>query len=774
VGQKEETVLTFTIETRSGPRPLQYSLWDGHRLRSSRRCPIAFDTETELIQDERESPRLALATASDGRTHVVIHPDRLAEFLLAHAGEHLVGHNVQFDFWVVDRHLREAGDEAARRVLWDVCHSGRLRDTQVLDMLIQLATGRFRKTGDAGKGKRKDDDTKKVYPASLAELATDYTIYRVNKKDPYRTRFGELVGLSEAQWAGVEPGFFEYAVRDAAVTHRLYPALADAAYKLMLEHGFDRSAERYEIRPDAIEKFGYLSEVIQVKASIALAYMFRRGVRVKLEKVRALEAAYRAELDQVVAEMERDHREVLTYGKKDGKLELTPKSQTPSLGTKKLDAKLVKVVEDLTASGHEIRMPLSKGKKKGTSHRMEDWLPHAELHPFLKCWSRMAKLSKLLGYLAAIQAERVHGEYNLLMRTGRTSCSAPRSESLPGLNLQQVPRGADFRSLFVADPGHALFVCDFSAAELRTLAAVCKARLGRSRLGEVIAAGQDPHAFTAALVQGMTPEAFLELKEHNPKRFKDLRQAAKALNFGIPGGLGAESLVNYARANYGVTLTAEQAVAFKRKVIDEIYPELNDRDGYLADQGMAALARNLGVTEREAWEVLDRSGKKNPIAARGVARVVRGESTASEHYQAGVWDGLLRLARVSRSPDADLLEQIAREQGGRGLHARLYRQSAVTLTGRVRAGVTFTASKNTPFQALCADGGKVGLWNLLYADFDLYAYVHDEGVVQLPAETAEQDAHAAKKIMTESMEEVMGHGIPAACDWVIASCWTKP
>src|SRR5208282_1952038 len=143
-------------------------------------------------------------------------------------------------------------------------------------------------------------------------------------------------------------------------------------------------------------------------------------------------------------------------------------------------------------------------------------------------------------------------------------------------------------------------------------------------------------------------------------------------------------------------------------------------------------------------------------------------------YRARVWDGLHRLLKTVRSPNPEIADLIAREQGGKRLNELLYQQSVATLTGRLRAGVGYTEAKNPPFQSLCADGGKLALWNLLYTNFDVYAFVHDEILVQLPADTAQEDATTVKQIMVTSMEEVMGHNIPADCDCVVADCWTKP
>jgi len=90
-------VPTVTLNTRAGAKAVAYAFWAGQRLRSTRECPMALDTETEWMEDPRRIPRLALAVASDGKSLVVIRPDRLGEFLLLHQDQYFVGHNVQLN-----------------------------------------------------------------------------------------------------------------------------------------------------------------------------------------------------------------------------------------------------------------------------------------------------------------------------------------------------------------------------------------------------------------------------------------------------------------------------------------------------------------------------------------------------------------------------------------------------------------------------------------------------------------------------------------------------
>ena len=66
------------------------------------------------------------------------------------------------------------------------------------------------------------------------------------------------------------------------------------------------------------------------------------------------------------------------------------------------------------------------------------------------------------------------------------------------------------------------------------------------------------------------------------------------------------------------------------------------------------------------------------------------------------------------------------------------------------------------------------MWGLLYAGLPPYAFVHDETLVRIDPSHADEDAKRIVDIKVRAMEEVMGHGIPAACDFTLADCWTKP
>jgi DNA polymerase-1 len=120
---------------------------------------------------------------------------------------------------------------------------------------------------------------------------------------------------------------------------------------------------------------------------------------------------------------------------------------------------------------------------------------------------------------------RVHTSFNqTVAATGRLSSSDP--------NLQNIPirteQGRRIRRAFVPEAGHVLVTADYSQVELRILAHMS----GDPVLLEAFRAGEDIHRATAARIQGIDPKAVT----------KEMRNRAKAINFGILYGMSASRL----------------------------------------------------------------------------------------------------------------------------------------------------------------------------------------------------------------------------------------
>ena len=763
----------FRTTLSDGSRYTYQRPWNGKPFYSSRSQPLALDTETEVV--DVGIPRLALATASNGTQSCVLPPSQVGAFLLAHRNAYFVGHNFTFDFWALNQHLRLNNEHNARRVLWDAIDQNRVFDTMILDMLVRIAKGHGA-SGGAEEG---------IWARNLDEVASEYSHLSVDKTDPYRMRYVEIIG---ADFDKVDPGFFEYAVKDAIVTAKAYVPLAAIAQALAAP--FIRGdVYGKEVYTDAVTRYGVLTQSLQVKASIALAHMEHQGLCIDGDKVANLEHEYRSDVEDVIEFMRCVWPQIFEVNKlpwnerkKRGSpqyhpdpmqrdLKVAPKSKTPSIKTKELQKLLNEIAEEL-----DIDPPLSSGKKKGISTSVKCWQEYQEFHPFLKAWAVLANSSKLLGFIANARRDRVmRPRYGLLKLTGRTSSFSP--------NLQQWPKLAKFRELFIPRPGYKLMTIDYSAIELCTLAAVCKQKFGYSTLADIIRSGTDPHAYTASMLIGTPLEAFMTKKtsESAEERsyYKSKRQSAKAVNFGVPGGLGPNKLVAYAKTQYGADLSIEEAAAFRYRLIQEIYPELNDKDGYLADETWKNLAFNLRLPERTLRQTFDAEGEKGFITARALGKILKGKpckldgTPYKEDYVERMWNLIQGPFSFSQRFSTDDRNNINNKQGSPALFYKSAAGSVPSLTGRVRGAVDYTQHKNTRFQSLAADGGKMALWNLLRAGFRIVGFVHDEILIELPEATAEQDALRVQQIMQDSMSEVLNHAVPVSTEYHVGDFWIK-
>lgn len=211
-------------------------------------------------------------------------------------------------------------------------------------------------------------------------------------------------------------------------------------------------------------------------------------------------------------------------------------------------------------------------------------IPHRS-HPVVAKLLEYRELSKRAGtyggdwfrYVHPITG-RIHPSWRQIgAETGRMACSRP--------NLQQVPRLPELRSAFRPAEGRVLVKADYSQIELRIAAVVANER----GMLEAYRQGQDLHTLTAARVLGK-PLADVS---------KGDRQLAKALNFGLLYGMGAESLRSYARTHYGLELTPQDAVRL-REGFFRAYPGLRrwHRSQPQGETPVSTLTGRRRVTDR--------------------------------------------------------------------------------------------------------------------------------------------------------------------------------
>lgn len=189
--------------------------------------------------------------------------------------------------------------------------------------------------------------------------------------------------------------------------------------------------------------------------------------------------------------------------------------------------------------------------------------------PFTEELANYVKLSRLLGTNVRrfrenyIHKGSVNPKYSLSTAvTGRSSSSDPNGQNYP--NKGSMSKA--YKRIFVAPKRHFIVAADLSQAELRIAADSANERT----MIEVYNAGGDIHRTTAITVMGFTENTFAEL---DAAVRKDRRFKAKAINFGYIYGMWWRKFKMYAKTQYGIDLTDQEAMAWRDRYF-ELYPGL--------------------------------------------------------------------------------------------------------------------------------------------------------------------------------------------------------
>jgi DNA polymerase I-like protein with 3'-5' exonuclease and polymerase domains len=292
----------------------------------------------------------------------------------------------------------------------------------------------------------------------------------------------------------------------------------------------------------------------------------------------------------------------------------------------------------------------------------------------------------------------LHPSYTVLLNTGRVSAKSPSIMNIPGRlrGDDQARRDADptcvvpmdIRGCFVPAPGFVFVACDYVAFEMSGLAQVLANIAGEiTPLGTAINEGQDLHCKVAAYIVGSTYEEAVRLKDAGDPVLKRYRGLAKVMNFSAPTGAGLDGYVTQARTGYGLTITVNDA----RRALDawqRAWPEMR--------------------TVYDPWIHGSRS--------------FDGSYRVQQHGPGGI-EGWAKRGR----------------------------------RWRVRRCEAQTEAANTAFQGIAADAAKYAMYLLAKACYvdrtsPLYGsrvplFVHDEFVIETPAEGAEAAQAELERIM---------------------------
>jgi hypothetical protein len=492
---------------------------------------VGLDFESCLIRSGLCAPPPVCAAFYDPQTNVAkgfgLYELR-AELvrLLSDPRRILVLHNGAYDFCLILEWLPDL-----RELVFAAYDADRVLDTGLAQRIIEIETGDKR-------GK-----------LSLDDLCRRYGI--ACEKPAERTDYGRFIGCC---FADLPEGHRVYALQDPEVTWLLFKRLVgknlvrrrdlaelarnDLALKLVSAFGLCTDAQRVE-RLEAQAKVR-LAELQGIMLEEGLMRWERHKPMpvqyVKRTKVRVADA-YGIPVDEdgffsgdVSWVQDLQNQGLLTDGGKSGR---------PAMSTSKL------VLEE---SGDPLLMSLADYK---------EWCAvwNKDLKLFRHAWE--IPFHTRFGFAATL----------------RTTSGGP--------NIQNFRKKEGIRECIVARFG-ALVASDYTGLENGTLAQVIVNTLGRRTMADKISAGWNFHAEVGSYIlnNGLTPQEVLALKDAGDEAAKQAYNAAKPLNFGLPGYMSRASTVqSYARIGYGVNLPVERW----QELMDLWYDTQHDQVAYLRE-----------------------------------------------------------------------------------------------------------------------------------------------------------------------------------------------
>lgn len=232
-----------------------------------------------------------------------------------------------------------------------------------------------------------------------------------------------------------------------------------------------------------------------------------------------------------------------------------------------------------TPMGLNLKGMWDERKKEYTLTTKREFLAEID-HPFVILLLSYRSIASMLstfyeGILERLDSnDIVHTSFLLHgTTTGRLASRGP--------NLQNIPARIKFKDeeaekvlkmvkkFFIAlSENHYMLQADYSQAELRVIANFS----GDPTMVDAYKHDKDLHAITASNELGLTFEQFMELP---PDEVKKHRTAAKGTNFGLVFDMSIQGYLDYARNNYGVVMTYEEAEK-KYKAFFKMYSKLKE------------------------------------------------------------------------------------------------------------------------------------------------------------------------------------------------------
>jgi DNA polymerase I-like protein with 3'-5' exonuclease and polymerase domains len=329
---------------------------------------------------------------------------------------------------------------------------------------------------------------------------------------------------------------------------------------------------------------------------------------------------------------------------------------------------------------------------------------------------------------------RIHSRIlQLGAETGRTSSREP--------NLQNIPRGSEWRACFVCDDGYKVATLDYNGCELRILAEYSREPVFLNAFLN----NWDVHSVGAEIVFGDEwknaaeegCEYYINKQKCSCKRHKELRDIAKTINFGIAYGMEAQKLAD------SIGMTSAQA---------KEYLERGDVD-------LRKLDKKFTFEYHAAAHILKRYRDSFPVL---INYLKDSGKSATERFEARTLAQRRRFfhkptwEEAKQKAKAMLYERRCKKEGKSVFAAYKNKDEAIAAISASTRDISsaykamYSAiereGKNTPIQGSNADLAKIAMgcgygsdgqgfmWHELEPKYGarLVNFVHDEFVIWIP------------------------------------------
>lgn len=548
---------------------------------------LAFDTETWPIGPGNVAPKVVCSSYAmrvQDKAESVLIGNGDAEFrnriwwMLSEPGLIMVGQNIAFDLAVICRAFPEFEPR-----IWEKLEAGEITDTMIREKLLNLSTHGNLEAVQGAKISYALDALVMKY------LGRDISADKEGD-DAWRLNYWQLDGKPVSAYPDEA---VEYAQHDA-----LYTLLVYEQQQLLV---------RSESGPASLS-----TEFFHTAAHFALYCMTMAGMAVDKDKLAEIEAMLAIELheskldllllegimrqsepERVYSKQRRKACEIV--GCEDAQLdELATDADVravliesgvkfkeavaTSICKEKLQAKVKEICE-----AYDIPIKMTDGGKSGNKQvstdsevmdNVADWDPALAQYQHRQSLQKLVTTEVPRMKWDGKTADFVHFNFDVLKETGRTSSYA--GSLYPSANGQQMH--PMIRPAYKSRDGYALCSSDYNTLELVTTAQRTFSMFGWSKMRDLINAGVDLHGYLGGqlalkldadfralcIENGIASDAmevytqFALCKKHENEAVRDFyghwRKFAKPVGLGFPGGLGAETFIEFAKKNYGVDI----------------------------------------------------------------------------------------------------------------------------------------------------------------------------------------------------------------------------